>query len=146
MPLTDLNVTRGSFGGYQGFASYWKPSKEELDILNNDGLIELDVLGKNHQPANIQVVAATKKVDENLKFEDIGVTFGELIAHGRNVTPPNQLINGMPWSFLYKGLSVTHETDICYLISHPSGPSRVFELGDTLYIYSDNMIEVKKKS
>lgn len=42
------------------------------------------------------------------------ISFNELVsyglAHGANI------VNGMPWSFHYKGQPVSHETDICYLV------------------------------
>jgi hypothetical protein len=44
------------------------------------------------------------------------ITFDELVEYGRSITPPNQLMNGMPWAFEYKGHHVTHENDTCYLI------------------------------
>jgi hypothetical protein len=42
------------------------------------------------------------------------ITFDELVEYGRNNS--NQLVNGMPWAFEYKGHPITHETDQCYLI------------------------------
>lgn len=42
------------------------------------------------------------------------ITFDELVdfgrAHGANI------VNGMPWSFTYKGKAITHENDSCYLV------------------------------
>lgn len=43
------------------------------------------------------------------------VTFHEFVEHGRN-QPNANIVRGMPWSFSYKGHSVTHENDECYLI------------------------------
>lgn len=42
------------------------------------------------------------------------ITFDELVQHGRG-TGAN-IINGMPWSFSYKGHPITHESDARYLI------------------------------
>jgi hypothetical protein len=45
------------------------------------------------------------------------ISFDELVEHGRNANP--QSVHGpnkMPWSFEYKGHSITHENDECYLI------------------------------
>ena len=42
------------------------------------------------------------------------VTFAEFIEYGKNNGA--NIVNGMPWSFSYKGHPVTHETDECYLI------------------------------
>ena len=41
------------------------------------------------------------------------ITFDELIEHGKQNTENKE---GMPWSFDYKGQSITHENDECYLI------------------------------
>ncbi len=42
------------------------------------------------------------------------ITFDELVAHGKTHTA--NIVNGMPWSFDYKGHPITHENDGCYLI------------------------------
>jgi hypothetical protein len=42
------------------------------------------------------------------------VTFEEFVEYGRNNDA--HIVNGMPWSFNYKGHPVTHENDECYLI------------------------------
>lgn len=42
------------------------------------------------------------------------ITFEELVTHGKKSGAP--LINDMPWSFDYKGYTITHENDDCYLI------------------------------
>lgn len=42
------------------------------------------------------------------------VTFGEFVEHGKENGA--NIVNGMPWSFEYKGHPVTHENDECYLI------------------------------
>jgi hypothetical protein len=45
------------------------------------------------------------------------ISFDELVEHGRNTNP--QSVHGpnkMPWNFKYKGHSITHENDECYLI------------------------------
>lgn len=43
------------------------------------------------------------------------VTFDQLVKHGRD-TGAN-IVDGMPWSFLYAGHPVTHENDDCYLVN-----------------------------
>ena len=57
------------------------------------------------------------------------ITFDELVeyglAHGTNI------VNGMPWSFTYKGQPITHENDNCYLVPTLEGTMR-FERGDML--------------
>jgi hypothetical protein len=41
-------------------------------------------------------------------------TFDELVQHGRD--NGGNIVNGMPWSFDFKGYHVTHENDQLYLI------------------------------
>ncbi len=41
------------------------------------------------------------------------ISFDELVQYGKD---NSGTINGMPWSFEYKGHSVTHENNECYLI------------------------------
>ena len=57
------------------------------------------------------------------------ITFDELVAYGRASGAP--IIDGMPWSFDYKGLPVTHENDNCYLVPTLEGSMR-FNRGDML--------------
>ena len=42
------------------------------------------------------------------------ITFDEFVEYGRQHT--DNIVNGMPWSFEYKGHPVTHGSDTCYLI------------------------------
>ena len=57
------------------------------------------------------------------------ITFDELVAHG--VASGTAIINGMPWSFNYKGQPITHENDDCYLIPTLEGTMK-FNRGDML--------------
>lgn len=57
------------------------------------------------------------------------ITFDELVAHGIEVG--GNIVNGMPWSFEYKGHGITHENDDCYLIPTLEGTMR-FKRGDML--------------
>lgn len=43
------------------------------------------------------------------------ITFQELVNHGLSQEGSN-IVNGMPWSFDYKGFQLTHENDGTYLI------------------------------
>lgn len=43
LPTTDVQVN-----GYPALESYWKPSAEELAVLNNGGFVVLTVLGIVH--------------------------------------------------------------------------------------------------
>ncbi len=51
------------------------------------------------------------------------ITFDELIGYGLSVGANN--VNGMPWSFHYKGWPITHENDECYLIPTLAGTMRL---------------------
>ena len=42
------------------------------------------------------------------------ITFDDLIQYG--LTQTDNIYNNMPWSFEYKGVPITHETDDCYII------------------------------
>ena len=42
------------------------------------------------------------------------ITFEELVEYGKNNT--TNIVNGMPWSFDYKGHPITNENDECYLV------------------------------
>lgn len=42
------------------------------------------------------------------------ITFNELVEYGKNNGA--NIVEGMPWSFDYKGHPITHENDTCYLI------------------------------
>ena len=57
------------------------------------------------------------------------ITFDELVAYGRKHSDNTH--NGMPWSFMFKGHPITHETDDCYIIPTLEGDVR-FERGDMI--------------
>jgi hypothetical protein len=57
------------------------------------------------------------------------ITFDDLVAHG--IATGGNVVNGMPWSFDYKGWRITHENDDCYLIPNLEGTMR-FERGEML--------------
>lgn len=42
------------------------------------------------------------------------ITFSEFVQYGKQ--NGGNIVNGMPWSFVYNGHAVTHESDECYLI------------------------------
>ena len=52
------------------------------------------------------------------------VTFKEFVQFGKSVMAESMLVKGMPWSFIYKGHTVTHENDECYLIPTLEGNMR----------------------
>lgn len=65
------------------------------------------------------------------------ITFEEFVEHGKSVT--TNIVNGMPWSFKFKGHSVTHENDECYLIPTLEGTMR-FTPDDMLIVGIDGEI------
>lgn len=61
------------------------------------------------------------------------ITFEELVDFGIEFCRCNGigLVNGMPWSFVYEGQKITHETDDCYLIPTLEG-TMALKRGDML--------------
>lgn len=57
------------------------------------------------------------------------ITFDELVKYGRENGA--NIVDGMPWSFEYKGQRITHENDDCYLIPTLEGTMN-FNRGDML--------------
>lgn len=49
------------------------------------------------------------------------ITFEEFVQFGRN-QPNAHIVNGMPWSFIYKGSAITHEHDESYIVRTLEGP------------------------
>lgn len=66
-----------------------------------------------------------------------GVTFHEFVKYGLEHT--TNIVNGMPWSFIYKGYPVTHENDKCYLVIQ-SGKTYRFTSDDILIITRENTL------
>lgn len=44
------------------------------------------------------------------------ITWDELVEYGKTQVLPEDLIDGMAWSFDYGGHAITHENNECYLI------------------------------
>ena len=65
------------------------------------------------------------------------ITFEQLVEYGIAGGAP--LVNGMPWSFTYKGKAITHEDDDCYLVDSWKGFCR-FERGDWLITGKDGKL------
>uniref|UniRef100_A0AB74UMH4 Uncharacterized protein n=1 Tax=Caulobacter phage BL57 TaxID=3348355 RepID=A0AB74UMH4_9VIRU len=57
------------------------------------------------------------------------ITFEDLVQHG--IEAGANIVNGMPWSFQYKGQPITHENDDTYLIPTLEG-TMFFRRGDML--------------
>ncbi len=47
------------------------------------------------------------------------LSFDEFVEYGK--ANGGNIVNGMPWSFDYKGYTVSHENDDCYTIMAPRG-------------------------
>lgn len=43
------------------------------------------------------------------------ITFDEFIEYGKN-QPDANIVDGIPWSFNYKGVNITNENEECYII------------------------------
>lgn len=61
-------------------------------------------------------------------------SFNEFVEYGR--THGGNIVNGMPWSFNFRGTPVTHETDVRYLIACHGG-YRDFTPNDMLITFDD---------
>lgn len=69
----------------------------------------------------------------------IAAGFEQLVEHGLK-QPGANIVNGMPWSFDFHGLPVTHESDRCYLIPFGAlGTTRV-EPGDQIHVRDGHLI------
>lgn len=66
------------------------------------------------------------------------ITFDEFVLHGMNTA--KSIVNGMPWSFDYKGYPITHENDQCYLIPCNTGGVEKFTPNDMLITGVDGEI------
>lgn len=71
------------------------------------------------------------------------LTFDELVEYGK--ANGANIVNGMPWSFTYKGRAVTHENDRCYIISQDDAVGFV-RPGDMLVVSADNEMAILPSS
>lgn len=51
------------------------------------------------------------------------ITFDELVQYGREHGA--NIVNGIPWAFIYNGQPITHENDNCYLITTLEGTMKM---------------------
>lgn len=69
------------------------------------------------------------------------INFQDFVQYGRDNGA--NIVNGMPWSFTYKGYPVSHENDERYLISVPNSPLNLnFTPGDLLVTNADGSLSV----
>jgi hypothetical protein len=64
-----------------------------------------------------KIIYMAKFIKKPLEIE--AITFEEFVEFGRQ--NGGNIVDGMPWSFNYKGHSVTHENDECYLVPTHQG-------------------------
>lgn len=61
-----LPIEDTQFDGIPAMCSYWKPSPEELAVLNNGGHIQLVIYGRQHPPVWVE---AMKRGDVHIERE-----------------------------------------------------------------------------
>lgn len=55
LPCSALPITRTHVGDMLAVVSYWRPTAEELAVLNAGGHLELSVLGASMPPVQLSV-------------------------------------------------------------------------------------------
>ncbi|MYM34923.1 hypothetical protein GTP38_11300 [Duganella sp. FT94W] len=55
LPCSALPITRAKFGDMEAVVSYWRPSAEELAVMNAGGSVELAILGCTMPPVMLSV-------------------------------------------------------------------------------------------
>lgn len=68
--VNDLYVTTGSIGKHKCFATYWRPSQEELEILTLGGALEVLILG-TQPPMQVNVLALPEVDSEASVITDV---------------------------------------------------------------------------
>ncbi len=59
LPCDALPVKVGAFEGFACITSFWKPSAEELFMLNNGGVIVLHILSGQMPPVSLAVTTTS---------------------------------------------------------------------------------------
>lgn len=75
---------------------------------------------------------------ENIPKFSVAMTFDEFVEYGKNHGA--HIVNGVPWSFEYKGCAVTHCEDGSYLITTPENGDFTLTPNDMLITSSDGLI------
>ena len=93
-------------------------------MLGKEGLAGLEVADELMADAHavLSARAASPQSGEPVKPQARLVTFDEFVQYG--IDHGANVVNGMPWSFMFNGHAVTHENDDLYLIGTPSIPFR----------------------
>lgn len=68
--VNDLYVTTGTIGKHKAFATYWRPSQDEIDILVCGGAIEVLALGAQ-VPIQVNVLAIPEIDSEASVISDV---------------------------------------------------------------------------
>ena len=55
LPCDALPITRTELDGMPAMISFWRPTDDELAMLNQGGLVALHVLGAGHPPVALAV-------------------------------------------------------------------------------------------
>lgn len=69
----------------------------------------------------------------------IEASFEQLVQHGL-LQPNANIVGGVPWSFDFHGLPVTHERDDCYLIPFGGLGVTKVEPGDVIQVRDKQLI------
>ncbi|MGT2429250.1 hypothetical protein ACU4HD_11980 [Cupriavidus basilensis] len=56
LPVSALAITRTAVEGTPAVVSFWKPTAEELALLNAGGCVGLCVLGQSMPPVSLEVM------------------------------------------------------------------------------------------
>lgn len=79
----------------------------------------------------------------NYVFE--ALSFADLIDLGRSRSTTHNIVNGMPWSFSYNSIPITHENDDLYIVGtvrFSRGAILVFDTnGDVLAMSVDEFFK-----
>ncbi len=55
LPCNAMPINRGEYEGHKVVVSFWRPTKEELALLNAGALVSLWIIGTTMPPAKIAV-------------------------------------------------------------------------------------------
>jgi hypothetical protein len=88
----------------------WEPGGSKFRTYSKENL--------NGKAMFVMEAGTPAQTVEPVKPHSTLVTFDEFVQYGKDNGA--NIVNGMPWSFIFNGHAVTHETDDCYLIGTPS--------------------------
>src|SRR5688572_10568559 len=77
----------------------------------------VDLAAGKDQTVSVSLPFATAPTPRKYRKKPViveAITFEELVDYGK--ASGANIVNGMPWSFEYKGQPITHENDDCYII------------------------------